>query len=165
MLSALFAAALWINLATVLNVPVSTTHSIVGGVLGAGVAAAGPGLVNWTTMANIAASWVISPVVGALIAASFLYFIKARVLNVENRLEAANKWVPLLIATMAAAFAAYMGDEGAQKGLEALGRRNRPVFRRRVPGRIPIVRAPISPSASNVWKTARRTFTACSTFP
>ena len=115
MLSALFAAALWINLATVLNVPVSTTHSIVGGVLGAGVAAAGPGLVNWITMANIAASWVISPVVGALIAASFLYFIKTRVLNVENRLEAANKWVPLLIATMAAAFAAYMAMKGLKK--------------------------------------------------
>ena len=115
MLSALFAAALWINLATVLNVPVSTTHSIVGGVLGAGVAAAGPGLVNWITMANIAASWVISPVVGAVIAAAFLYFIKVRVLNVENRLEAANKWVPLLIATMAAAFAAYMAMKGLKK--------------------------------------------------
>lgn len=115
MLSALLAAALWINLATVLNVPVSTTHSIVGGVLGAGIAAAGPGLVNWTTMANIAASWVISPVVGALIAAAFLYFIKVRVLNVENRLEAAKKWVPLLIATMAAAFAAYMAMKGLKK--------------------------------------------------
>jgi PiT family inorganic phosphate transporter len=54
MLSALFAAALWINFATILSAPVSTTHSIVGGVLGAGVAAAGIGLVNWTTMAKIA---------------------------------------------------------------------------------------------------------------
>ena len=44
MLSALLAAALWVNLATILNAPVSTTHSIVGGVLGAGIAAAGFGL-------------------------------------------------------------------------------------------------------------------------
>jgi PiT family inorganic phosphate transporter len=115
MLSALFAAALWINLATVLNVPVSTTHSIVGGVLGAGIAAAGVGMVNWVTMGQIVASWVISPVLGAAIAAAFLLFIKVRVLNVENRLEAAKKWVPILIATMAAAFSAYMAMKGLKK--------------------------------------------------
>ena len=115
MLSALFAAALWINLATVLNVPVSTTHSIVGGVLGAGVAAAGFGLVNWITVAQIGASWVISPVFGAACAAAILFFIKVRVLNVENRLEAAKKWVPILIALMAAAFAAYMAMKGLRK--------------------------------------------------
>ena len=46
MLSVLLAAALWINLATIMSAPVSTTHAIVGGVLGAGIAAAGVGLVN-----------------------------------------------------------------------------------------------------------------------
>src|SRR3546814_12991274 len=51
MLSAPFAAALWINLATLLNAPVSTTHSIVGGLLGAGITGAGFGLVNWRTPA------------------------------------------------------------------------------------------------------------------
>lgn len=115
MLSALLAAALWINLATVLSAPVSTTHSIVGGVLGAGIAAAGVDLVNWTTMAKIAASWVISPVFGAAVAAALLYFIKVKVLNVENRLEAAARWVPILIGLMAAAFAAYMAMKGLKK--------------------------------------------------
>ena len=108
MLSALLAAALWINLATIMSAPVSTTHSIFGGVLGAGIAAAGIGLVNWITMAKIAASWVISPVLGAAFAAGFLLFIKTRVLFVEDRLAAAARWVPILIAVMAAAFAAYM---------------------------------------------------------
>ncbi|MEM7428680.1 MAG: inorganic phosphate transporter [Pseudomonadota bacterium] len=115
MLSALLAAALWINLATILNAPVSTTHSIVGGVLGAGIAAAGVALVNWTTMAKIAASWVISPVFGAAVSAALLLLIKQKVLNVENRLEAASRWVPLLIALMAAAFAAYMAMKGLKK--------------------------------------------------
>ncbi|MEK9725827.1 MAG: inorganic phosphate transporter, partial [Rhodospirillaceae bacterium] len=69
MLCALLAAALWINLATILSAPVSTTHSIVGGVLGAGIASAGVDLVNWVTMAQIAASWVISPILGAAFAA------------------------------------------------------------------------------------------------
>ncbi len=115
MLSALLAAALWINLATILSAPVSTTHSIVGGVLGAGIAAAGVGLVNWVTMAKIAASWVISPVFGAVVAAALLYFIKTRVLNVQDRLQAAAKWVPVLIGLMAAAFAAYMAMKGLKK--------------------------------------------------
>ncbi len=115
MLSALLAAGLWINLATILSAPVSTTHSIVGGVLGAGIAAAGVGLVNWGTMAKIAASWVISPVFGACVAAALLYFIKVRVLNVPDRLEAARRWVPMLIGLMAAAFAAYMAMKGLKK--------------------------------------------------
>lgn len=115
MLSALLAAGLWINLATTLSAPVSTTHSIVGGVLGAGIAAAGVGLVNWGTMAKIAASWVISPVFGACVAAALLYFIKARILNVDDRLEAARRWVPVLIGLMAAAFAGYMAMKGLKK--------------------------------------------------
>ena len=115
MLSALLAAGLWINLATILSAPVSTTHSIVGGVLGAGIAAAGVGLVNWGTMAAIAASWVISPVFGAMVAAMLLFFIKVKILNVDDKLAAARKWVPVLIALMAAAFAAYMSMKGLKK--------------------------------------------------
>ena len=64
MSAALLAAALWLNLATWLKAPVSTTHSIVGGVLGGGVAAGGFAIVSWGTMGKIAASWVISPVLG-----------------------------------------------------------------------------------------------------
>jgi PiT family inorganic phosphate transporter len=115
MLSAVLAAALWINLATYLGAPVSTTHSIVGGVLGGGIAAAGVDLVNWTTMAQIAASWVISPLFGGAVAALLLAFIKSRVLYVPNRLEAAAFWVPILIALMASAFAAYMAMKGVKK--------------------------------------------------
>jgi len=115
MISALLAAALWINLATYLNAPVSTTHSIVGGVMGAGIAGAGFGLVNWFTMSKIAASWVISPVFGGLVAAGFLFFIKVKIINVPERKVAAIKWVPFLIGLMAAAFVAYMSIKGLKK--------------------------------------------------
>lgn len=115
MLSALLAAALWINLATILSAPVSTTHSIVGGVMGAGIAAAGLGLVNWETMSKIAASWVISPVFGAGVSALLLYIIKVKVLNVEDKLSAARRWVPVMIGLMAAAFAGYMALKGLKK--------------------------------------------------
>jgi len=119
MLSALLSAALWINLATILNSPVSTTHSIVGGVLGAGLAAAGINVVNWFTMGKIAASWVISPVLGGIIAAIFLLFIKINILNKEDKINAAKKWVPLLIAIMAGAITAYMTIKGFKKIYQA----------------------------------------------
>jgi len=115
MLSALLAAALWINLATYLNAPVSTTHSIVGGVMGAGIAGGGFGLVNWITMSKIAASWIISPVFGGLVAASMLFFIKIKIINTSERRAAAMKWVPFLIGLMAAAFVAYMSIKGLKK--------------------------------------------------
>ena len=115
MLSALLAAALWINLATFLNAPVSTTHSIVGGILGAGLIAAGVHVVDWSTMLAIAASWVISPALGGLIAATMLLFIKLKILNVGDKITAAKKWLPILYAMMAAAFMAYMSMKGLKK--------------------------------------------------
>ena len=112
MLAALLAGAIWLNLATAMGAPVSTTHSIVGGVMGAGIAAAGFGMVNWGTMGKIAASWVISPVLGGLIAAGFLYVIKKNVIFQENKIEAAKKWVPLYIAIMSWAFGSYLIVKG-----------------------------------------------------
>ena len=115
MLSALLAAALWINLATMLNAPVSTTHSIVGGVLGGGIGAAGLSVVNWATMTKIAASWVISPLFGGCVAALLLFFIKKKVLNADDRLAGARTWVPILVGLMGAAFTAYMAIKGLKK--------------------------------------------------
>ncbi|MBM86562.1 MAG: anion permease [Rhodospirillaceae bacterium] len=115
MMAALVAAAVWVNLATVVGAPVSTTHSVVGGVLGAGVASVGFGLVNWATMGKIAASWVISPVMGGVIAALFLAFIKINVIYQEDKIAAARRWVPLLIAVMAGAFACYLSIKGLKR--------------------------------------------------
>jgi PiT family inorganic phosphate transporter len=115
MMSALLAAALWINLATVLNAPVSTTHAVVGGVMGAGIAAVGLSAVNWPVMGAIAASWVISPLMGAVIAAIFLAFLKKAVLYQDDKISAAKRWVPVLVATMACAFSAYFVMKGLKK--------------------------------------------------
>lgn len=115
MLSALLAAAIWVNLATWVGAPVSTTHSVVGGVMGAGIMAAGFAAVSWGTMSAIAASWVISPVLGGLIAALFLWFIKARIVYQEDKIAAARKWVPVLVGIMAAAFGSYLALKGLKK--------------------------------------------------
>ncbi|MDO5609223.1 MAG: anion permease [Pseudomonadota bacterium] len=115
MLAALLAAALWLNLATVIGAPVSTTHSIVGGVVGAGIVAAGVSAVNWGGLGKIAASWVISPVMGGVIAAGFLAFIKYRILYQPDKIAAARRWVPVLIGVMVGAFAAYLALKGLSR--------------------------------------------------
>ena len=115
MLAALIAGALWINIATFIGAPVSTTHSIVGGVLGAGLAAAGMNSVDWPVMGKIAASWVISPVMGAAIAAAFLALIKATIVYRQDRVAAARKWVPVLVAIMGAVFSAYLLMKGFKR--------------------------------------------------
>ncbi|WP_375725333.1 inorganic phosphate transporter [Arcobacter sp. KX21116] len=108
MTAALLSAALWLNFATSIGAPVSTTHSIVGGVMGAGIAAAGFDIVSWETMGKIAASWVISPILGGVIAALFLYFIKKNIMFKDEKLTSAKKFVPILIAFMTWAFSTYI---------------------------------------------------------
>ncbi len=115
MMAALLAAALWLNFATAMKAPVSTTHSIVGGVMGAGIAAAGFSIVSWATMAKIAASWVISPLLGGIIAAAFLYAIKKSILFQEDKITAAKKYVPIFVALMSWAFVTYLVLKGLKK--------------------------------------------------
>ncbi|MBN2895545.1 MAG: inorganic phosphate transporter [Campylobacterales bacterium] len=115
MMSALLGAALWLNFATMAKAPVSTTHAIVGGVMGAGIAAAGFSIVSWPTMGTIVASWVISPVLGGIIAALFLFAIKKSILFQEDRIQAALHWVPLFVALMAWAFVTYLVLKGLKQ--------------------------------------------------
>jgi PiT family inorganic phosphate transporter len=115
MMAALISAALWVNLATWVGAPVSTTHSVVGGVMGAGIAAAGFTAVNWPTMSKIAASWIISPMLGGAIAAAFLALIKAQIIYKEDKIAAARRWVPILVGLMAGAFAAYLALKGLKR--------------------------------------------------
>lgn len=115
MMAALISSALWVNLATWVGAPVSTTHSVVGGVMGAGIAAAGFAAVNWPTMGKIAASWVISPLLGGIIAAAFLAFIKAKIIYQEDKIAAARRWVPVLVGIMAGAFASYLALKGLKR--------------------------------------------------
>jgi len=115
MMAALLAAALWLNFATAIKAPVSTTHSIVGGVMGAGIAAAGFSIVSWGTMGKIVASWVISPVLGGVIAAAFLYAIKKSIVFKDDKVKAAKTYVPVFMALMFWAFITYLILKGFKK--------------------------------------------------
>ncbi|PKO87516.1 MAG: inorganic phosphate transporter [Betaproteobacteria bacterium HGW-Betaproteobacteria-10] len=109
MMSALLAGAIWLNFATAVGAPVSTTHSIVGAVLGAGA------IVNWGTMGNIAASWIISPLLGGVFSAGFLYLIKRSITYQEDMVAAAVRMVPILVGLMAATFTTYLLLKGLNK--------------------------------------------------
>ncbi len=115
MMAGLLAAALWLNFATAVGAPVSTTHSIVGGVLGAGVAAGGWGIADWGVVGQIAASWVISPVLGGIIAAGFLYLIKRTITYQPDMLAAARRMAPILIGVMGWAFTTYIVLKGLKQ--------------------------------------------------
>ncbi len=108
MTAALLAGAIWLNIATFIKAPVSTTHSIVGGVMGAGIAAAGFGVVDWGQVGVIVSSWIVSPILGGFVAALFLYIIKKSVMFKEDKIEAAKKFVPILVAIMAWTFGTYI---------------------------------------------------------
>ncbi len=115
MLAALLAAAMWLNIATSVGAPVSTTHSIVGAVLGGGIAAAGFGIADWHLVGKIAGSWLISPVMGGVIAAGFLYIIKHSITYKTDMTIAAGRSVPILLALMIWAFTTYLLTKGMGK--------------------------------------------------
>lgn len=117
MTASLLAGALWLNFATAVGAPVSTTHSIVGAVLGAGIAAGGMGAANWPVMSGIVASWVISPLMGGAVAAGFLFWIKRAITYKSDMVEAARRTVPILIGIMAFSFSAYLMLKGLSRAV------------------------------------------------
>ena len=107
MLAAMIAAAIWITLATWAGAPVSTTHAIVGGIAGAGVARLGLDAPHWAGVARIAMGWVASPLIAAVIGAALLAFLRARIHHAPDRIAAAMRWLPRVVGAGAAVLAAY----------------------------------------------------------
>ena len=112
MMAALLASALWINLATLIGAPISTTHAVVGGVVGAGIAAAGLGSVAWPVIGAIALSWALSPLLGGIFAALLLALVRNAVTRRIDKISAARIWVPILVALMTGIFAMYLATKG-----------------------------------------------------
>ena len=76
MISALFAAGTWLLIASLRGWPVSTTHTIVGAIVGFGIYALGFDKINWSVVGNIGLSWITSPLSSAIVAALFYYICK-----------------------------------------------------------------------------------------
>lgn len=95
LLAALLASAFWVFFATWSYLPVSTTHSIVGAVVGFGIMAGGVSAINWGKILLIVSSWVISPLFAGLLAFLIFEFIRRKILRNPHQFAAALRWTPL----------------------------------------------------------------------
>ena len=87
MISALFAAGTWLLVASLRGWPVSTTHTIVGAIVGFGIYALGVNEINWTVVGNIGLSWITSPLSSALVAGIFYYICKRYIIDNDSRFK------------------------------------------------------------------------------
>ncbi|MES9862158.1 MAG: inorganic phosphate transporter [Candidatus Thiodiazotropha sp. LLP2] len=97
MLAALLAAAIWLMIASTRGWPVSTTHTIVGAIVGFAAVGIGIDAVNWLKIGGIVASWIVSPLVGGFFALLLMISIRKLILNTENPFRAAKKWAPVYV--------------------------------------------------------------------
>ncbi|MDA0378018.1 MAG: inorganic phosphate transporter [Bacteroidetes bacterium] len=97
MLAALLSAGFWLMIASAKGWPVSTTHSIIGALVGFGLVGIGAESVQWDQIGSIVASWIISPAVGGLLAFLFMLSVRKLILNTPDPFEAARKWGPAYI--------------------------------------------------------------------
>ena len=97
MLAALLAAAIWLMVATSRGWPVSTTHSIVGAIVGFAVAGIGMEAVKWGKIGSIVASWVVSPLIGGTIALLLMISVRKLILNADNPFQRAKTYGPVYV--------------------------------------------------------------------
>ncbi len=97
MVAALTAAALWIHVAATFGWPVSTTHSLVGAITGFGLITVGVSHIEWGTLAMIASSWIISPIMGGILAFLLYSLIRKYIFDADDPVESVKRWSPVLI--------------------------------------------------------------------
>lgn len=97
MLAALLAAAIWLMIASARGWPVSTTHSIVGAIVGFAMAGLGMDAVHWSKIGKVVASWIVAPVIGGTFAFLLMMSIRALILNTDNPFQRAKTWGPFYV--------------------------------------------------------------------
>ena len=98
-LSAMLAASLWVNFATWKSLPVSTTHSIVGAMIGFGIIAGGFSVINWVKLAAVVLSWIISPIFSLVISYLLFKIISRLILSKKNAYIWSLKLSPFFIGS------------------------------------------------------------------
>lgn len=97
MLACLLSAALWLGIASHYGWPVSTTHSIVGALVGFGAFSLGFDAIQWETLGYIGLSWLLSPALGALVAFGLYFSVQRLILGHSNPLHQAQRFIPYYI--------------------------------------------------------------------
>ncbi len=97
MLASLLAAAVWLVVASCFGWPVSTTHSIVGAIVGFAIVGIGVAAVQWGKLGSIVASWVVSPLLAGSLAFALFRSVQRLIFDAEDPFRAAKRYVPLYI--------------------------------------------------------------------
>jgi len=95
MLASLLAAAIWLLIASRFGWPVSTTHSIIGAIVGFAAIGIGVDAVNWGKIGSIVMSWVVSPLMAGLISFTIFTSVQRLILDADDPLEKAKRYVPI----------------------------------------------------------------------
>jgi sodium-dependent phosphate transporter len=125
MLCAMMATGIWLLIATFWELPVSTTHSIVGAIIGMTMVSAGPDAVIWSSskdtfpyiggVASLCLSWVFSPVLGALLAAFLFFWLRLLVLRHENAYQRAFYVLPVFVGATFFMITIFIIKEGGSR--------------------------------------------------
>lgn len=97
MLAALASAGIWLQIASYFGWPVSTTHSIVGAIVGFGAAVGGLEAIYWKQVGFIVSSWVLSPLLGGILGYYIFNLIRRKIFYTNNPVEAARRCTPFLV--------------------------------------------------------------------
>lgn len=125
-LSAILAASLWVSFATWKSLPVSTTHSIVGAMIGFGISVGGPSVIQWGKLTAVILSWIISPVFSFLISFTILKLIIRTILSRKNAFKKAIAFSPayigmaLFVITLSFLYKTPFGKQLSVNGITAV---------------------------------------------
>ena len=108
MLATLLGSAIWVNIATFFKAPVSITHAILGGLIGAWITGAGLDVVNWNVIIKVLIALVIAIFMWWIIAVLIYLSIRKTILKQKDRWEAAKHWVPIYVSIMTLVFSLYL---------------------------------------------------------
>lgn len=97
MLASLLATAFWLMIASWKGWPVSTTHSIIGALIGFAIVGIGPDAVKWGKVGSVVASWVVSPVVGGTVAFLLVMSTRKLIFNTNDPLKSAKRYAPVYV--------------------------------------------------------------------
>jgi PiT family inorganic phosphate transporter len=104
MVSVLIACGVWLNLATLKGLPVSSSHAVVGAIAGFACVAVNPQAVDWRSIGVISLTWVVTPVISGAIAALFYSQVKRWVLDQPNAIAQLREWIPWLSVALLSSF-------------------------------------------------------------
>lgn len=97
MMATLLSAGIWVTLATWKGMPISTTHSIVGSIIGFGLVSLGINGIHWDVLGKVVASWAVSPILGGILSYLLFSLIVKRIFNTENPVWSAVLVSPFLV--------------------------------------------------------------------